>query len=91
MNQTIPPYITISCDFYDVLCNHALFKNEVEIIDIFDCIHHGIIKDVYTLEKEEFCQIGETKLRLDLIKSVANKNNKEDYVQNLDCCKLSNK
>jgi hypothetical protein len=86
VNQIIPPYKTISCDFYDVLTHHALFKNEVEIIDIFDVIHSGVIHDVFTFNKEEFCLIGETKIRLDFIKSIANKINLQEYVQNMDCC-----
>lgn len=66
-------YKPVSCDFYDRLINFAGSKSQVDIIakgteGAF--IKSGIIQDVFTRNKAEFCVIDGCELRLDQIESV---------------------
>ena len=65
-------YLPVSCDFHDELLLLATKKETVKIVvfnkeETLDSLE-GVIKDVYTSNKEEFVQIGEhPPVRLDRI------------------------
>jgi len=65
-------YKRVSCEFYDHLLNHVLYKHKLILhLDSEDCpILHGVIEDVYTKQGEEFCIVDNHTIRLDLIKDI---------------------
>ena len=66
-------YKPVSCDFYDLLTHYVSKKSVVEInvnSPYEPQVYSGIISDVFTKNKEEFCVIQGIELRLDYIISV---------------------
>jgi transcriptional antiterminator Rof (Rho-off) len=77
-------YKNVSCDFYDELTNAILLKQVVEIFTEGK-IHIGLLKDVYTENKEEFCIINDVQIRLDKILSMTVDGMPVKYLQDPSC------
>jgi transcriptional antiterminator Rof (Rho-off) len=73
-------YIPVSCDFYDELTNAILKKNYVKLITEDEEIV-GLLQDVYTKNKEEFCIINDQAIRLDRIIDLYFEGIKSDYLR----------
>jgi transcriptional antiterminator Rof (Rho-off) len=72
-------YIPVSCDLYDELTNAILKKNHVKLITEDEVID-GLLQDVYTKNKEEFCVINDQAIRLDRIIDLYFDGLKSDYL-----------
>lgn len=66
-------YKPISCDFYDEVINTITLHQKVTLAyETTNDIEHteGMITDVFTRNKEEFCLINNIEIRLDKIRSL---------------------
>ncbi len=63
----VEKYKPVSCNLYDELSNAAVLNRAITLTTIDNKEFKGLIKDIYTRNKEEFCIIDNIQLRLDQI------------------------
>jgi transcriptional antiterminator Rof (Rho-off) len=68
-------YKPVSCNLYDELSNAVVLKRQINITTIDKGVMVGLIKDIYTKDKEEFCIIDDSHVRLDTISILSYKDN----------------
>jgi transcriptional antiterminator Rof (Rho-off) len=73
-------YKPVSCDLYDELTNAILKKNAVKLVTE-EMTFDGLLTDIYTKDKVEFCVINTKAIRLDRINDLYFDGMKSEYLQ----------
>jgi transcriptional antiterminator Rof (Rho-off) len=78
-------YKPVSCNLYDELSNAIVLKKQITIVTTGGTSVTGLLKDIFTKDKEEFCAFDDVTIRLDHIATLSYENGEVSIVSHWSC------